>query len=183
MKNAIGLIELNSIAKGFEVTDALLKTAESELVEAHSVCPGKFIVLITGTTADVQSSLEAGLEIAADAFIDKLMIPNIHRDLVPALRGTTAVSELDALGIIETFSAASAIIAADAAAKKASIKLVDIRLANALGGKAYLTLTGEVGAVRSAVNAGSNAVKEGEGILIRRVVIPRPHQDLRKSVL
>ncbi len=183
MKNAIGLIELNSIAKGFEITDALLKTAESRLVEAHSVCPGKFIVLITGTTADVQSSLQSGLDIAADAFIDKLMIPNIHQDLVSALRGITAVSELEALGIIETFSAASAIIAADAAAKKAMVKLIDIRLANALGGKAYLTLTGEVGAVRSAVNAGSNAVKVAEGILIRRIVIPRPHKDLRKSVL
>ncbi|MDA3792916.1 MAG: BMC domain-containing protein [Elusimicrobia bacterium] len=183
MKNAIGLIELNSIAKGFEVADALLKTAESNLVEAHSVCPGKFIVLITGTTADVQSSLQAGLDIAADTFIDKLMIPNIHPDLVPALRGTSNVSELEALGIIETFSAASTIIAADAAAKKAAVKLVDVRLANALGGKAYLTLTGEVGAVRSAVNAGSSAVKEEEGILIRRVIIPRPHKDLRKSVL
>jgi microcompartment protein CcmL/EutN len=182
MQNAIGLIELNSVAKGFEVTDALLKTAGSELVEAHSVCPGKFIVLITGTTADVESSLNSGLEVASDALIDKLLIPNINQQLVPAIRGTSMVAELDALGIIETFSAASAIIAADAAVKAAAISLIDVRLANALGGKAYVTLTGEVGAVRTAVNAGCNSIKD-EGILVRRVVIPQPHEDLSKSVL
>ncbi|MGM0442020.1 MAG: BMC domain-containing protein [Elusimicrobiota bacterium] len=182
MKNAIGLIELCSIAKGFEVTDSLLKTAGSELVESHSVCPGKFIVLITGRTADVESSLDAGLELAEDAFVDKLMIPNIHSQLVPAIRGMSDVTELESLGIIETFSAASSIIAADAAAKKANIDLIDVRLANALGGKAYVTLTGEVGAVRSSVNAGCMSIKE-EGILVRRVVIPRPHKDMARSVL
>ncbi len=182
MQNAIGLIELNSIAKGFEVTDALLKTASSQLVEAHSVCPGKFIALITGTTADVESSMKSGLELAEESLIDKLIINNIDPQLVPAVRGTSDVDRLDALGIIETFSAASSIIAADAAVKAADVTLIDVRLANALGGKAYLTLTGQVGAVRSAVAAGCNAIKE-EGILIRRVIIPQPHKDLCRSVL
>jgi microcompartment protein CcmL/EutN len=182
MQKAIGLIELNSVAKGFEVTDSMIKTAGSELIEAHSVCPGKFIVLITGTTADVESSLETGAQVAEDALIDKLLIPNIHDQLVPAICGLSSVTELDALGIIETFSAASCIVAADAAAKKANIQLIDIRLANALGGKAYVTMTGEVGSVRSAVNAGCNTIKE-DGVLIRRVVIPQPHKDLTDSVI
>ncbi|MFH1416520.1 MAG: BMC domain-containing protein [Elusimicrobiota bacterium] len=181
MRNAIGLIELNSVAKGFEVADNMKKTSECELVEAHSVCPGKFIVLITGTTADVESSVKSGVEIAEDAFIDKLLIPNIHPQLIPAIRGVSNVSELDALGVIETFSAASCILAADAAAKKADIKLIDIRLANALGGKAYVTFTGDVGSVRSSVNAGCNAIKES-GLLVRRVVIPQPHKDLKRSL-
>ncbi len=182
MQHAIGLIELNSIAKGFEVTDILLKTASSQLVEAHSVCPGKFIVLITGTTADIESSMKSGIELAAESLVDKVVINNIDPQLVPAIRGASDVERLDALGIIETFSAASSIIAADAAVKAADVKLIDVRLANALGGKAYLTLTGQIGAVRSSVAAGCNALK-GEGILIRRVVIPQPHKDLRRSVL
>jgi microcompartment protein CcmL/EutN len=181
MHNAIGLIELCSIAKGYEVTDVLLKTSGSELVEAHSVCPGKFIVMITGSTADVESSLDKGVEISEDAFVDKLLIPNIDPQLIPAITGTSMIEELDALGIIETFSAASCIVAADAAAKAANVKLIDIRIANALGGKAYVTLTGEVGAVRSAVIAGCNTIKD-EGILIRKVIIPSPHQDLARSL-
>ena len=182
MQNAIGLIELCSVAKGFEVTDAMLKAAEVELIEAHSVCPGKFLVLITGETANVDSSLKDGIKIADDLLVDKLFIPNIHSQLVPAIRGTSIVSKLDSLGIIETFSVASCIIAADAAAKKANIELIDVRLANALGGKGYLTLTGEVSAVRSAVNAGCNAIKS-DGILIKRVVIPQPHKDIAGRVL
>ncbi len=182
MKNAIGLIELNSVAKGFEVTDAVLKTTDSELIEAHPVCPGKFIVLITGTTADVESSISYGLEVSEDSMVDKLIIPNIHSQVIPAIRGTSAVGQLDALGVIETFSAASCIIAADTAAKKADIKLIDLRLANALGGKAYVTLTGKIGSVRSAVAGGCNEIKE-EGIIIRRVIIANPHKDLAKCVL
>lgn len=182
MQNAIGLVELCSVAKGFEVTDAMIKTAGSDLIEAHSVCPGKFMVLITGATADVESSMEVGIELAEDALVDKLILKNIHSQLIPAIRGTSMVSDLESLGIIETFSVASCIVAADSAAKAANVQLIEIRLANALGGKAYTTLTGEVGAVRSAVNAGCETIRE-DGILIRRVVIPQPHKDLRKSVL
>ncbi len=180
--NAVGVIELCSVAKGFEVGDALLKTAGSDLVEAHSVCPGKFIVIIAGDTANVESSLQRGLGLAGDAFVDKLLIPNAHPQLFPAIRGTSDIPALDALGVIETFSAAAAVAAADAAAKKADIKLIDVRLANALGGKGYVTLTGSVGAVRSAVNGGCQAIKK-DGLLIRRVVIPSPHPGLRKSIL
>ena len=182
MHNAIGLIEINSVAKGFEVTDDLIKTAGSELVDAHSVCPGKFIVLVTGTTANVESSISKGKETAGDTLIDYLVIPNVHMKVVQASRGTGAPVKLRSLGVIETFSAAACIIASDTAVKGADVDLIDIRLANALGGKAYVTMTGEVGAVRSAVNAGCMAIRES-GMLVRRVIIPNPHPDLAKSVL
>ncbi len=182
MENAIGLIEMSSIAKGFEVADTLVKTADSTLVEAHTVCPGKFLILITGKVGDVERSIEAGIGLAGHNLVQKLVIPNIHEQLVPAMRGTSSVSELGALGVVETFSAAAAIIAADAAAKKADVQLIDVRLANALGGKGYFTLTGNVEDVKSAVNAGCDTIKE-EGILIERVVIPRPDPSLKYSVL
>ncbi|MGM0381116.1 MAG: BMC domain-containing protein, partial [bacterium] len=112
----------------------------------------------------------------------KLVIPNIDEQLVPALRGLAPVEDLQSLGIVETFSAASTIIAADAAAKKAEVQLIDVRLANALGGKGYFTLTGPVEDVNSAVDAGCDTIKD-DGILIERVVIPRPDPALRSSVL
>lgn len=182
MENAIGFIELSSIAKGYEVTDQLVKAADSQLVEAHSVCPGKFIVLITGLVGDVEKSIDAGLDLAGHTLVQKLVIPYIHEQLVPALRRLTSVEEVQALGIVETFSAASTIIAADAAAKKANVQLIDVRLANALGGKGYFTLTGDVEEVNSAVDAGCDTIQE-DGILIERVVIPRPDPSLRSSIL
>ncbi len=182
MENAIGLIELSSIARGFRVTDEMVKEADSTLVESHTVCPGKFIALITGLVGDVEKSIGRGVEVAGHELVKELVIPNIHPQLVPAMRDTSSVSELNALGIVELFSVSSTVIAADAAAKKSEVQLIDVRLANALGGKGYFTLTGTVEAVSSAVDAGCETIKK-DGILINREVIPRPDKSLRSSVL
>ena len=50
-------------------------------------------------------------------------------------------------------------------------------LAMALGGKAFVTLTGNVSAVQAAIDAGANLVSE-KGLLVHKVVIPRPHENL-----
>ena len=78
----------------------------------------------------------------------------MYESVFSALRGITKVEVLEALGIVESFSVASLIEGADAAVKAANVQLVEIRLAMALGGKAFVTLTGSVAAVESAVAAG-----------------------------
>jgi microcompartment protein CcmL/EutN len=72
---------------------------------------------------------------------------------------------------------ASTIASADAALKTATIDLVDIRLANGLGGKSFYVLTGEVSDVKSSVAAGAKVAQE-RGLLAREVVIPSPHREL-----
>jgi microcompartment protein CcmL/EutN len=69
------------------------------------------------------------------------------------------------------------VIAADAALKAATVDMLDMRIANGLGGKSYFTLTGEVSDVRSAVGAGA-ALAQERGLLAREVVIARPHAEL-----
>ncbi|MCD6423218.1 MAG: BMC domain-containing protein [Elusimicrobia bacterium] len=182
MKPAIGLIEVCSVANGFEVTDSMVKVAGVELVEAHPVCPGKFIVLVTGRLSDVQSSVDKGIDKAGEFLIDTLIIPNIHDDVVRAIRGITDVDFVEALGSIETMTVATCIVASDAARKRADVKLIEVRLAMGLGGKSYFTLTGEVGAVRTAVNAGCKAV-QGFGIVVHKMVIPKVHKSLENVVL
>ena len=98
------------------------------------------------------------------------------------LRGAVEVKKLEALGVIEAFSVTSLIEAADAAVKAADIQLVEIRLAMALGGKAFATLSGSVSAVQAAVEAGAGVVAE-KGLLVNRVVIPRPHQSLLSEMI
>lgn len=179
---SIGLLETNSIAKGIEASDAMLKTAGVELVDAYAICPGKYLILITGALSDVQSSMTAGVDIAGGTVIDKIIIPNVSSQIVPAILGTSNVEDIEAIGILETFTVASCIIAADIAAKAAQVKLIEIRLAKGLGGKSYFTLTGEVGAVRSAINAAVNEIKEA-GVIVQRVVIPQAHKELRRTLL
>jgi len=175
--NSIGLIELSSIASGMEAADMMLKTSQIELILSRTICAGKFMILVGGDVAAVQAAIstaEANLE---HAVIDTFVIPNVHPDISPAISGNTQVEKLEALGIIEAFSVASLIEGADEAVKAANVQIIEIRLAMALGGKAFCTITGEVAAVTSAVEAGSRIISE-KGLLVNKVVIPNARQEL-----
>ncbi|MFQ5752518.1 MAG: BMC domain-containing protein, partial [bacterium] len=104
-------------------------------------------------------------------------IPNIHHEVFPAISGTRVIETTGALGIIETFSVASIIEAADAAVKAADVQLMEIHLAMAIGGKGYVTLTGEVAAVTAAVEAGAEYIRN-KGLLVNKVVIPQPREEI-----
>ena len=103
MGSAIGIVETSSIAKGFEVADALLKRASVEMVVNRTICPGKYMVLIGGDVDAVNASIEAGVQIAAHTAVDYFIIPNVHPDVFPAISGVTHLPELKALGVIEAF--------------------------------------------------------------------------------
>ena len=175
--NCIGLIELNSIAAGYEVTDAMLKAAEVNLVVSRTVCAGKYIVLVRGDVAAVTASVAAGEAWGKGSVIDSFVIPNIHEQVCPAFTGTNPHGTIDALGILESFTVAALIEGADAAVKAAAVDLLEIRLAVALGGKAFVTLTGTVSAVQSAIEAGARVISE-KGVLVNQVVIPNPREEL-----
>jgi microcompartment protein CcmL/EutN len=182
MDPAIGFIEFNSIAAGIFATDAAAKKAEITVLDSKSVCPGKYSILISGLTGPVEESLAAGIAAGADAVTDHLFLPNVHPQVIPAILAATPGGALSAVGVIETFTIPSCIQASDAAAKAAEIRLIEIRLANGLGGKCYVVLTGEIPDVEAAMAAGEAKVRE-IGALVRTAVIPRPHPDLAKFIL
>ncbi|SDF56619.1 BMC domain-containing protein [Sporolituus thermophilus] len=182
MKRAIGLLEIKNVARGIFIADAMLKAGNVELISALSLCPGKYIIMVAGDVGAVQSAVNSGRNAGQEFVVDDFILPNVHPSLFPALAGCTEIKSLGALGIIETFSAASAVAAADTAAKAAPVELVEIRLARGLGGKAVITLTGDVGAVTAAVQAGSTAIEES-GFLVDRVVLAAPHKDLHEAIL
>jgi microcompartment protein CcmL/EutN len=178
MHVAIAAVETSSIAQGTLAADAILKTAEVEILGLGPLSPGKFWILIGGEVAAVRVSFRRGLEAAGETLLDSLFIPQLHEGVLPALRGTCPPQEHDALGIIETLTAASAIVAADQAAKAAAVVLRDLRLSNGLGGKGVLWLSGAVGDVQAAIEAG-RAEALRKGLLARSVVIPRLHPQLK----
>lgn len=181
MTVAIAAIETSSIAQGTVVGDAMVKQAEVTLVEACTLSPGKYWVLIGGEVGPVRSAFGRGVEVAADTLLDSLFIPQLDEMVLPALQGTVPAHDHDALGVIETLTAASAIIAADRAAKAAAVTLRDLRLANGLGGKGFVLLTGEVGDVQAAVDAGRAEALQ-KGLLVRSVVVPRLHPQMKERV-
>jgi microcompartment protein CcmL/EutN len=180
--NSIGLIELTSIAAGFQTCDAMLKAAGVELALSRSICSGKYIVMVRGDVAAVQASVAAGVAEGKIGVIDSFVIPNVHESIFPAIAGASKVAEIEALGILESFSVAALIEGADAAVKTANVQLIEIRLAMALGGKAFLTLTGDVAAVASAIDAGAQ-VLGGKGMLVNKAVIPHPRPELLNEMI
>lgn len=181
-KNSIGLIELSSIAAGFQVADAMLKAADVDLVLSRSICSGKYMVMVRGDVAAVQASVASGLSAGNFSVIDSFVIPNLHEAVFPALSGSNKVETLESLGIIESFSVAALIEGADAAVKAANVELIEIRLAMALGGKAFVTLTGNVASVQASVDAGAQVVGS-KGMLVNRVVIPYPRPELLNEMI
>jgi len=181
-KRAIGIIELRSIARGMYTTDVMLKQANVELLRAHVVCPGKYIILVAGAISQVRSAIEAGREVAPEVVVDACILPNVHPSVFPALTATTSVEHVRAVGVIETYTLVASIVAADIAVKAAPVELIEVRLPFAMGGKAFAVMTGEVSSVRSAVNSAAEQLKD-EGVIDSFVVIPSPHKDLIEKLL
>ncbi len=179
MGKAIGMVELASIARGIETSDFMVKAAQVNLIRSSTVCPGKYMVIVGGSTGEVQASMKEGIARGGEFVVDSLIIPNVHEQLFPALMGTVSVNEPKAVGVVEFYSIASAILAADAAAKAAQITLIEVRIGFAIGGKGFVTLTGDVGAVRAAVEA---AKRETE-LYVESAVIPRPAPQVLQSLL
>jgi microcompartment protein CcmL/EutN len=180
IQTAIALLETSSVAVGFEMTDAILWESDIELLFATHVQPGKYVVLFTGSVEDLRSALRRGAEVARGDLVDQLLIPQVHPGVCEALRRhdkPVGDVDLDAVGVIETTTVASCIVAADIALKEAAVELLELRIANGLGGKSYASMMGEVSDVRSSVQAGSRSA-ESAGRLARHVVIPKPHPDL-----
>ena len=181
-KNSIGLIELTSIAAGFQAADAMLKASQVDLLLSRSICSGKYMVMVRGEVGAVEASVAAGIGAGNFSVIDSFVIPNLHESVFPAIAGSSKVEALEALGILESFSVAALIEGADAAVKSADVQLIEIRLAMALGGKAFVTLTGDVAAVQAAIDAGAAVVGQ-KGMLVNKVVIPRPRPELLNEMI
>ena len=181
---ALGMLELSSIAVAYRVEDAMLKASEVELLVARTICSGKYVIMVGGQVKAVESSLRDGKAVAEEALIDELLIPNVDPRVFPAISGGVALrdEDKDALGILEAFSVTSIVEGADAAVKAAEVVLFRIHIAMAIGGKGYLMLTGKVADVESALEAGAKKIAD-RGLLVGRVIIPRPEERLYDDVI
>ena len=186
-RNAVGIIELASIYKGFEVQDAVLKTANVEKLIARTICSGKFFMVVRGNTADVETAISVAGEVGGFSVVNLTTIPNLDPRVFPAISGNTTLQinvnkDVGAMLIIETFSVVSAIKAADYAVKEATLDIIRVHVAMAVGGKGFVVITGDVSALESAARPAVEYCK-GEGMLAGYVIIKNPHPDLLKELI
>ncbi len=178
---AIGLIELNSIARGILLHDLMVKKAQIDVLQSHSICPGKYIILIAGGVAPVRASMREGLHYGGAAVVDSLLIPNVSTEIFPAMLGAVHDLDIDSVVIVETFSVSASVTLADLALKHTAVKLLDMRLAQGLGGKAYFIL---VGPLPEAEEAERWVREQAEpGMLANTELIPAPDEAFADTLI
>ena len=180
LEPALALLELDSIAVGIEAGDAMAKRAPIDVIRAGTVHPGKYLVLVGGAVADVEEALEAGREVGASSVLDVVFLPSVHPELVAAIRGERRAAAGEALGVIETATVAAIIEAADAGLKGALVHILEIRLADDLGGKGYVLFDGSVADVQAAVDIGVGRIAGSPGLAQR--VIPQLHAEMADNL-
>lgn len=176
---ALALLEFSSIAAGIEAGDAMVKRAPVSTIQSGTVQPGHYLVLVAGDVASVEEAVAAGRATGQADLRDTLFLPNVHPAVVAALGGQRQIAAEDALGIIETRTVASAILAADAGVKGAEVALLQLRLADGLGGKGLVFFHGLVADVETAVALSANSAHSQ---LVRQMVIPQLHADMWQNV-
>ncbi len=176
---ALALLELCSIARGILCCDAMLKRAPVQLLEAGSIHPGKYRILIKGGVDEIKEALAAGRRAASDALIDDLLLPYPHKQLSILLEGSRE-AQLESLGILETYSVASIIKGADAALKASEVEGLRLRLAQDLGGKGIFIFTGILHDLEAAMAAALEVVSEG--LLAAHEILPNPRAEVLEAL-
>ena len=187
MKPAIALFEYTSIASGITAGDAMVKRAPLEGIYAGTVQPGRYLIIVGGSVAAVE---EAWLEAHDGAKVrpeEAVFLPNLEPRILARLCGDDTGAEdpeadnadtgtVEALGILETRRAPAALEAADAGLKGAEVALLDIRLSDGLGGKAYVLFSGAQSSVEAAIQIAVDRV--GQDALVASTVIPQFHPEM-----
>jgi len=176
---ALALLEFDSIAHGILAGDAMVKKAPVETIFAGTIHPGRYLVLIAGELASVEESFRAGME--AGMSRDRIFLPGAHPELAAVLAGKAPEPAGEALGIVETSTVASILGVADRGLKGAEVHLLELRLGDGLGGKAFCTFSGTLSDVEAAVELGVDRLEEPSH-LVARVVVPQIHGDMMENL-
>ncbi|MBR5505911.1 MAG: BMC domain-containing protein [Clostridia bacterium] len=182
MSKALAMVEYLTVATGITAADLMVKTADVELIEAHVVCPGKYIALIQGELSAVTAAVEAAKVQYPQKLVDSFVLGNPEDSIFPAIYGATEVTNPAALGIFETYSAASIIVAADIASKTADVQLIELRIAKGMCGKSYMLITGEVAAVQASIDTVKERLKESS-MYLDSSVIANPDKETWQNII
>lgn len=182
MIRAIGVIEYKTVSTGVFAADLMVKTADVKIIESQTVCPGKYMIIITGELSAVNSAIDKAKKQCENQLISSFVLGNPHNSIFPAIYGASDIEEISSLGILETYDIASMLVAADEAAKTAIVQIIEIRLARGMCGKSYMFLSGEISAVETAI-ARAKLVVAIEGMYLDSCIISNPDDQIRNAIL
>jgi len=190
MKQALGMIETKGLVAMFEAADAMLKAANVTFAGWVPVGSGLVTAFVEGDVAAVKAATDVGASSARriGEVSSVQVIPRPHDDLDKFVQAATKKpvdpnarkDSAEAVGLLETRGLVGVIEGSDAMVKAAGVQLV--RLVEIGGGFVTAVVRGDVGSVRAAVDAGSEAARRA-GELVASHIIARPHDGLIEGML
>lgn len=178
----LGVLEFSSIAVGFKALDEMIKIAPIKIIDARTICFGKYLIVFSGDVASVEYSFKKGAETGEKHLLDSLFLPMIHSEVIGAIGNIKDPEDWGTIGIIETKTVTSAIEAADISAKTGGVSIVEVRLANGYGGKSYVKMIGNLEDVQAAIDAGTSKLIS-KNLLFEKMIIPQPEKEIQSYFL
>lgn len=180
--STIAVIEFASMADGIFCTDALLKKAPIGMIKAGTVSGGRYLIIIGGSTASVEESLNEAIAVSEGGVLDYVFLPDIHQRVHDAILGKRAKVENDPIAILETDTVSANIRAAELALKGTDVRLVEVRIADyEMSGKAISIYNGNLYEVEAAMDL-ATAFLRGRKEYVKHRVIPNPHEILTEQL-
>jgi microcompartment protein CcmL/EutN len=160
---ALAMLEIADVPLGYAALDALVKEAPVVVIAAGTVQRGHFLVAFAGEVEPVELSYEKAAHVGAEALVDAVILPHAEPRILPALREGSVRFPFagDALGVVQTGSPPTLLRAVDAALKGALVDLVELRVAEGLGGRGLATLWGSQHDVEAALALAADAFARG----------------------
>lgn len=179
MNKSIGALEFRSISKGIEVSNEIVKKANVEIIYFKTICPGKFLVIVTGDEGEVNEAIDYGVMIAENTLVDSFKVHAVSTHIIAAFKNKYDSKEIaDAVGIMETTKVCAGIKALDAALKSSDIKLIKMHLAFGIGGKLVYIVTGTLSSIEYGLAQGKAQLSKTEAANIS--IIPSPSPEMTK---
>lgn len=178
----LGVLEFSSIAIGIDVLDAMVKVAPIKIIDARTICPGKYIVVFCGDVASAEYSFLKGIETGGEFIVDSLLLKQVHSEVLEAIGKIKQTENWGSIGIIETLTVTSSIEAADIAAKESGVIIVEIRLAIGFGGKSYVKMIGNLHDVQASMEVAVSKVVSKKS-LCAKSIISQPHHEIKPYFL
>lgn len=181
MNKSIGALEFTSISRGMYVADAIVKKAEVEIIYFRTICPGKFLIIVSGDEGEVDTAIDYGQSIAGKSLFDNFKVHAVSPTIIQGIRGKyDLVEKADAVGIVETRTVCSGIKALDKVLKAADVTLIRVYLAFAIGGKFVFAVNGSVSSIEYGISECKELLSEGERKNI--AIIPSPNKDILENL-
>ncbi len=178
---ALALIELSNISSGIFTGDAIVKAAPVSVLKSGTVHNGKYLLLFGGSVASVEESYKKALSVGGNNVIDHVFLPNIHQQVHDGILGKRRKVDTECLGIFETLSVAAVIQSADAAIKGANVDIIEIGLADDIGGKGLVLYNGKLEEVEEALVISKEKLNNSE-TLLNSSLIPNIHPEMAKQI-